>query len=206
MGDTRLTILSTIREQGTASVADLAAALGISPISVRHHLVSLQAEGLVSVALQRQSVGRPKHIYQLTPAADRYFPVSKRYHHLADRLLDELKASLSPEQLSAILDRMAASIAARYGGIATSGTLPERLQKLVEILGEEGFRAMVHRVDETTLLAQVNCPYVSVGQRHPEICQIDQTIIRSILGQDVQRTACVLEGARVCTYSVQELK
>lgn len=206
MRDTRLTILSTIREQGTATVADLAAAMGISPISVRHHLVSLQAEGLVSVDLQRQSVGRPRHIYQLTSAADRYFPAPNRYHHLADRLLDELKVSLTPQQLNAILDRMAANIAARYGGMAASGTLEERLHKLVEILGEEGFRAMVRRVDETTLLAQVNCPYVSVGQRHPEICQIDQTIIRSILGHEVQRTACVLDGDRTCTYSVQDIK
>ncbi|PJF34915.1 MAG: hypothetical protein CUN49_13245 [Candidatus Thermofonsia Clade 1 bacterium] len=202
MRDTRLAVLQAIREQGQATVASLAAALGISPISVRHHLTGLQAEGLLKVSLDRQAVGRPKHVYSLSQAAERYFPVA--YHTFAERLLDELKASLTAEQVAAIIDRMVASIAARYGSLQLSGSLEERLHKLVDILGEEGFRAAVRRVENGALQAELNCPYVFIGQRHPEVCRIDHAIIRSVLGRDVQRMACVLEGDRLCIFSVAE--
>jgi DeoR family suf operon transcriptional repressor len=201
MHDTRWAVLETIRQQGQATVASLAEALGISPISIRHHLTSLQAEGMVLVELQRQAVGRPRHIYSLTEAAQRYFPNS--YHILAERLLDELKASLAPEQVAAIIDRMAANMAARYGASPVRGTLEERLAQLVSILGEEGFRAAVRRVDETTFLTELNCPYVHVGQRHPEVCRIDHTIIEAVLGEEVQRRSCVLHGDRSCTFSIE---
>jgi predicted ArsR family transcriptional regulator len=202
MRDTRLAVLQAIRAQGQATVASLAAALGISPISVRHHLTGLQAEGLLKVTLERQAIGRPKHVYSLTEAAERYFPIA--YHTLAERLLDELKARLTAEQVAALADRMAANIAARYGALQLSGSLEERLQKLVDILGAEGFRAAVRRVEDGALQAELSCPYLLVGQRHPEGCQIERTIMRSALGRDVQRTACVLDGDRLCIFSVAD--
>jgi predicted ArsR family transcriptional regulator len=202
MRDTRLAVLRAIRAQGRATVTSLAAALGISPISVRHHLTGLQAEGLLKVTLERQAVGRPKHVYSLTESAERYFPVA--YHTLAERLLDELKASLAAEQVAAIVDRVAANIAARYSALQLSDSLEERLQKLMDVLGEEGFCAAVRRVEDGALQAELSCPYLFVGQRHPEVCRIERTIIRSALGRDVRRTACVLDGDHLCIFSVAD--
>lgn len=202
MHDTRRIVLETIRDQGGATVASLAEALGISLISVRHHLTGLQAEGLVNVELQRQPVGRPKHVYTLTTSGQRSLPSA--YHVLAERLLDELKASLSPDQVSALLDRLAANMAARHGGVGFGGTLEERLERVVEILGESGFRAAIHRVSASTVQAELNCPYIYVGQRHPEVCRIDHTIIQSVLGQEVQRTSCVLHGDKSCVFTVED--
>lgn len=204
MGDTRRAVLDYIRDHGQVTVAELAQVLGISMISIRHHLTGLLAEGLVKVDLQRQTVGRPKHVYLLTEAAERYFP--NTYHVLAERLLDELKATLSPQQVKAIIDRLATNIVSRYGGIRVHSTLEERLRQLVNILGDEGFRAAVRRVDDTRVLTELNCPYMYVGQRHPEVCGIDHTIIQSLLGMDVQRTSCVLNGDRSCTFSIEESK
>ena len=123
---------------------------------------------------------------------------------LAERLLDELKATLAPDQVAALIDRMAAHMAARYGSVPIRGTLEDRLHQLMDVLGEEGFRAAVRRVGETTVLTEIDCPYVYVGQRHPEVCRIDHTIIESILGMDVQRTSCVLKGDRSCTFSIAQ--
>lgn len=202
MRDTRLAVLHAIRAQGQATVASLAATLGISPISVRHHLTGLQAEGLLKVTLERQAIGRPKHVYSLTEAAERYFPIA--YHTLAERLLNELKDSLTAEQIEAIVDRMAANVAARYGALQLSGSLEERLQKLVDTLGEEGFRAAVRRVENGALQAELSCPYLFVGQRQPEACRIERVVMRTALGRNVQRTACVLNGDRLCIFSVAE--
>lgn len=200
MQDTRLAVLEAIKIQRQATVASLAEALNLTPISIRHHLNTLQGEGLVRVEVERQSVGRPRHVYRLTQEAQRYFP--NNYHMLVGRLLDEMKATLSPEQIEQIIDNMAAHVAAQYGGKQLGGTLEQRLQRLVDILGAEGFMAAVQRIDGNTVLTELNCPYVYIGQKHPEVCRIDHTIIRSILGRDVQQTSCVLHGDRSCTFSV----
>ena len=183
-------------------MASLADALGLTPISIRHHLNSLQGEGLIKIEVERKSVGRPRHLYTLTEDAQRYFP--NKYHVLIGRLLDQLKVSLSPEQIEAIIDSMALNVAAQYGPLQESGTLEQRLERLVSVLGAEGFMAAVQRIDNHTVLAELNCPYVYVGQRHPEVCRIDHAIIRSILGVDVQQTACVLNGDHACTFSVKD--
>src|SRR5258708_21730497 len=201
MHDTRLQVLEAIKNQ-QATVAALAETLGLSPISIRHHLTSLQAEGLIKVEIERQGVGRPRHLYSVTEAALRYFP--NNYHTLVDRLLDEMKALLSEEQLQAIIDGLAAKVASRYGALPPHGTLDQRLTHLVDILGEEGFMAEVQRVDDKTFLAELNCPYQHVGQRHPEVCRIDHSLIQSVLGMAVQQTSCLLQGGRACTFSVKE--
>ncbi|SRR5258708_29916224 len=202
MRDTRFQVLESIKTQRQANVASLAEELGLAPISIRHHLTSLQADGLVKVEIERQGVGRPRHIYSLTDAALSYFP--NKYHVLVERLLDELKATLPPAQVSMIIDGLAANVAARYGSMPSHGTLEERLQHLVEILGEEGFMAEVQHIDNKVVLTELNCPYIYVGQRHPEVCRIDHTLIKSILGVDVKQTSCVLNGDRACTFSVED--
>ncbi|CAG0985656.1 hypothetical protein ARNL5_02827 [Anaerolineae bacterium] len=200
MHDTRRAVLDTIQQQGQATVASLAEALGISPIAIRHHLTSAQADGLVCVTLQRQAVGRPKHVYTLSPRGEALYP--NRSQLLAERLLSEMKAALTPDQVSAIIDQMAENIIARYGTQKVEGALEARLKQLVEILGEEGFRAAIRREDDTTLVTELNCPYVQIGQRHPEVCRIDRTLITSILGMEVDRRACVLEGDQTCVFRV----
>ena len=202
MVDTRHAVLDHIRVNGQGTVQSLADALGISPISVRHHLTSLQAEGLIRVDLDRQGIGRPKHLYFLTERAEPTLP--NQYHTLALRLLDELKASLAPAQVEAIIDRIAATVAARYGDSPLGGTLEQRLAHLVAVLGAEGFLTEVCHVDDQLVLTSSNCPYTSIGQQHPEVCRIDTTLIQTVLGVNVEQTSCVLHGDRNCAFLVQQ--
>jgi DeoR family transcriptional regulator, suf operon transcriptional repressor len=202
MRDTRLAVLEAIKTQRQATVQSLATALGVTAISIRHHLNSLLGEGLIKIEVERKSVGRPRHLYSLTEEAQRYFP--NKYHLLVGRLLDEMKASLSPEQIETIIDNMAATVAAQYGKPQHGETLEQRLSHLVEILGAEGFMAAIQRIDNRTVLAELNCPYIYIGQRHPEVCRIDHSIIQTVLGVDVQQTSCVLNGDHSCTFKVKD--
>ncbi len=202
MHDTRWMVLELIRTQGHATITSLAEALDVSSITVRHHLSTLQSEGLVAITVERKHVGRPKHVYTLTEAAQRYFP--NQYHVLAERLLDTLKATLPPEQVGVIIDGVAAGVAARHGMTQPGGTLEERLQRLVEVLGEEGFMAESKHIDGSIVLTEMNCPYLYVGQRHPEVCRIDRALIRQMLGADVEQTSCVLNGDMACVFQVPD--
>ena len=59
---TRDTILEAIKQANEATVDDLAKAADVSPVTVRHHLNSLQAEGLLRTHSVRRKVGRPYYV------------------------------------------------------------------------------------------------------------------------------------------------
>src|SRR5687768_7427767 len=109
---TREQILHAVKSRGQVTTAELAAALSISHVSVRHHLATLLADGLIRSAEVRHGVGRPYLAYTLTEAAQERFPA--KYLRLSGRLLDELKASLPPQALEEMFTRMAEGMVAEY--------------------------------------------------------------------------------------------
>jgi predicted ArsR family transcriptional regulator len=199
--DTRWGILQHLRANGQASVHELSQVLGMSPVSLHYHLNVLQREGLVEPQAVRRSIGRPHHVYSLRDSARELFPQS--YHRLADRLLDELKARLSEQEISDLFVQIAKDIAAGHSPALEGKTLEQKAQVLVDLLGEEGFLARVERVGGQLKLTQYGCPYYYVVERHPEVCQLDLNLIRETLLASVEREGCVLHGDDVCTFVVK---
>jgi DeoR family suf operon transcriptional repressor len=193
-------MLRGIKGHGRVTVAELAARTQISPVSVRHHLTSLQAEGLVKSTEVRQGVGRPRLVYSLTEAGQERFPA--RYLRLSERLLDQLKTTLPPAALEEMFTRMAEGMVAEYTARFAGKSLEEKMALLMDLLGTEGFLAKWNRTGETISLTEYSCPYLRIGQRHPEVCAIDQTVIQQLLNASVEKTTCVLDGADRCVFVI----
>jgi len=200
MSVTRDTILDILRRRGPTSVNDLADSTGVTAVSIRHHLSALQAEGLVAVAESHSGVGRPKLLYSLTPAAAERFPT--KYLRFTDRLLDEMKSALSGPMIEKIFAAMGHDIASEHASQFEGDSLDEKLTALVEILGEEGFMAEWNKVGEAYQLTEYNCPYFIIGQRHPEVCTIDQTLISKMLARPVAKSTCLLNGDQRCVFVI----
>jgi DeoR family suf operon transcriptional repressor len=201
MQATRWEILQRLKEQGEATVDELARMLDLAPITVRHHLAILEKDGLITNRRERGSIGRPYHVYSLTPAAEELFP--KKYHLLADRLLAELKSIADEQQITAMFDRIAQGITAEYDFDGKSRGLEDRLAVLIEVLGEEGFLAEWTRVGDEYELKEYSCPYYYVGQHHPEVCKLDLQVITNLLAAKVERHSCVIDGDEFCVYRIK---
>jgi len=63
---TRQRVLQTLLSRQRCTINELAEAVDINPISVRHHITKLEAEGLVTSEEERHGVGRPRRLYFLT--------------------------------------------------------------------------------------------------------------------------------------------
>lgn len=200
MQATRRSVLEALKERGRASVSDLADAVGVKPITIRHHLNTLQAEGLVTTEEERQSVGRPRHIYSLTEAGQSQFP--QKYHLLVERMLDQLKDTMPSNMVSQFLEQLAMQVADEVRPDLEALPVEDQLARLVDVLSSEGFMAQWERSGDTIRLTEYHCPYYFVGQRHPEVCTIDETIIRIALDANVMKRSCLLRGDQVCTFEV----
>ncbi len=202
MSSTRELVLKNLLNRQRCTINELAEAVQINPISVRHHIAKLEADGLVTSEEERHGVGRPRRVYYLTDAGMEKFP--SRYLALTTRLLEQLKGSVSEETLNKLFTQLASDMAQDHVAKMNIQNLrPEaRLEILQKILHEEGFVIEVERVDEKFVIKETSCPYYHVGQEHPEVCIVDKTLISTVLDTPVEKITCMLDGDSICAYEV----
>lgn len=198
---TKEKILKTLRAQGKCTVKDLAEAVDISPISVRHHLANLQADGLITSEEARKGVGRPYHLYSLTAKGVENFP--RRYYHLTNHIIQELKGTLPEEKIHEIFAGVASTMANGYADEMEGLSLEERIQGLKALLSKEGFDVEVETKHGELLIRELSCPYFGIGKSHPEVCVIDQAFIATALDVPVEFVTRTLQGDPFCTFSVK---
>jgi predicted ArsR family transcriptional regulator len=201
MKSTRDRILQTLLRSPRSTINELAEAVGINPISVRHHLTNLQMEGLVDAQEERHGVGRPRLVYILTEEGMERFPT--RYLQLTTRLLAQMKESMSGPIVSKLFSQVAEDLAAEYAEQVKGLSMEDRLQTVKELLAEEGFTVEWEKAEDGYRIHEITCPYYQIGQSHPEVCTIDQTLISKMLAVPANKVQCILEGGAHCTYLVK---
>ncbi len=204
MEGTRWAVLNALKVWGRATVNQLADSVGVKPITVRHHLKTLSAEGLITAEAERQHVGRPRHVYTLTEEAQSLFP--HKYHMLAERLLEQLKDALPPEMVETLLDQIAVAIAQDIGPKLEQLSLEERLAAVAQILSSEGYMARWERDAGAIRVIEHHCPYYLISRDHPEICRIGETLMRTVLHAEVAKDSCLIDGDECCTFRITPLK
>jgi predicted ArsR family transcriptional regulator len=200
MRTTRQTVLEALQVLERATVNELADRVGIKAITMRHHLNTLQAEGLVTAEEKRQPIGRPIYVYSLTDQGRQAIPRTNSL--LVERLLDQIKEALPPAAVEGLIGALALTIAEDVRHEFDDLPPGQRMHHLIELLTREGFAAEWRQTDQGLRLVEHQCPYVRFGQRHPELCQIDETLIRTALGADVEKLSCLLAGDTACTYAL----
>lgn len=137
MKSTRDRILQTLLTNPRSTIIDLADAVGINAISVRHHLSSLEAEDLVTSEEERHGVGRPRLVYFLTEKGLERFPT--HYLRLTNRLLDQMKESLPEPLITDIFESMASGLAVNAAQRGQNLDMEQKLDLIKDLLSQEGF-------------------------------------------------------------------
>jgi len=197
---TRERVLKTLLNHERSTINGLAEAVNINPISVRHHISKLEAEGFVISEEEHYGVGRPRRVYYLTEKGREYFPT--RYINLTLRLLEQLKETMPQPMVNKLFTQIAKDIAADYRTEIENLSSEERLNLVGRLLTQEGFNVEIERQGNYYLIRELNCPYYHLGQTHPEVCTVDQTLISTVLDIPVQKIKCMLQGDAHCTFVI----
>lgn len=202
MKSTRDRILQSLLTHPRSTVTELANEVGINAISVRHHISSLQVEGLITADEERHGVGRPRQVYNLTESGSEKFPTS--YLRLTTKILDQMKNTLPAPVVEKLFTEIALDMSSNYQELAENLTLEEKLNLIQTLLSREGFTVEWEKAGDEYRINEISCPYFHVGQNHPEVCKVDQTMIASILSIPVEKINCLLFGSDHCTYVVKQ--
>jgi predicted ArsR family transcriptional regulator len=201
MNTTRNRVLQSLLHKPRSTINDLSTQVGINPISVRHHLSNLQMEGLVTAEEERHGVGRPRLVYLLTEAGMERFPT--RYLRLTTRLLNQMKESMPEPMVSKLFAEMADGLALEYADQMQGMSMEQRLELAKSLLTREGFTVEWERQGGQYRIHEINCPYLQIGKKHPEVCTVDQRLISRMLAVPAEKVQCILQGDDHCTYVVQ---
>lgn len=191
----RQRILQHLKRTGEASVADLSDDLGLTPVTIRHHLEALQQEGLVTrpSARRKSGPGRPELIYRASPAADRLMP--RNYGELCSCLLQAVGSDRPDDELAISLERLGSDLGRQQrpaGGLAG----------VKRFLEQRGYFPSVQRSEGAVTVRLANCPYLEVAETNPALCHFDRALIGALLGAEVEMGDRIIGRHPVCTFRV----
>lgn len=200
---TRGQILEALRRSTGLTADRLAAQLGVTAMAVRKHLAILERDGLLAARVERRPVGRPVHIYTLTPQAQDSFP--QRYQDLTTDLLDDLRALDGEEKVNLLFRRRADRAYATLAPAVAGHCLPDRLTTLADFLDRQGYLAAWETTPEGDyLLKEHNCAIYGVAQCTPEACACELDLFRRLLDDvEIEREQHVVDGDCLCSYRLR---
>jgi len=198
-------VIEYIKRNGSATIKELEDLLGVTTNAVRQHLQALQADGYIERRQVNAGVGRPHHAYSISAKAHDLFAC--HCDDLALTLLEEVFALEGPERVGMLLDRVGERLAKRYAPSVRAEVLQDRVEQLAGALYQRGVLTDVDFEDENTIILHAyNCPYHELAQEHRSICEMDEDVMRKVLGSDVNLSACMMDGHRGCSFVVSNQK
>lgn len=199
---TRGQVLGLLR-RGVGTVEDLSTELQLTDNAVRAHLTTLERDGLVERRGMQRGLRKPHVHYALTAEAEQLYP--KAYSTLFNQLLAILKRRITPEELEAILDEVAHSLAA--GNIAEEnesvGSRAERALVTLESMG--GAPALKNEDNKLMILSVTSCPFDVTVSQHPEVCRLAEAFLSEVTGLKIKEHCRKGEHPK-CTFEIVEDK
>lgn len=209
MHSSKSQILVALKRQGRCSVDELAIALHLAPMTVRQHLATLERDGLVVSAEERQRMGRPHFVFSLTEQGDESFHM--RYDRIALQLLHEVGrldsqeiAGLSAEEKTALLfDRLADRFISRYRPRMGPLTLAQRIAAVTDALHtESGFTEWV-ATPEGYEIRDYNCFFDRLNGTTANHCRWHERILTELLETPIECRSDAPPSVQLCHFVIK---
>src|SRR5574340_1423294 len=202
---TREKILTLLQHSPNLTAAEISRALRVTRHDIRYHLKALLAQGSITQmpAPPRYGgtpVGRPASVYQLTAAAR-----PDLTDRLADILLEMGSNSPSP---SAFLDDLSSRLVPGEPLEPVQTHLPQRLNASIQIINQHPYQARWEAHSAGPQVIFGNCPFSSIIEKHPELCQVDCKIIENLTGLravQIRKIDLSSPSSAVCIFRLSQV-
>ncbi|HEY9876871.1 MAG TPA: iron-sulfur cluster biosynthesis transcriptional regulator SufR [Leptolyngbyaceae cyanobacterium] len=206
---TKEDILKHLLKQGESTAQALAEHLEVSAQAIRRHLKDLESEALIEHRAVQEGMGRPNHFYRLSRKGRDHFPA--QYDEFAISLLDTLTETVGKEQVGTILRKQWERKALEYQARVGTGSIADRVARLVQIRQAEGYMTEWHRVEPESasevssgfVITEYNCAISHIAETFPTVCGHELEMFQVALPDcAVTRTHWLVDGEHRCGYLV----
>lgn len=200
-------ILGLLCESGAVSPETVAGRLGLSRTGALLRLRELAGRGLVQRHAVRHGVGRPRHLYDVTPAGHASLPAA--YDSLASTLLESIGAVGGEELLSSVLAARRRILAGRLGThlaerLGPGAPLEARVRELAVLQDEAGYLCRAGLATDGVIeLREHHCAILGVIDGSDAVCRAEAELFAEVLDARVTRVSHIPSGDRTCAFRVE---
>ena len=182
MPNSRQKILNYIHEQQSATVEELSRVFRVTPANIRHHMSILMEQGSVRIIGQRAAAikGRPAQIYGSEQQRDRsdLEPISKA-------LLSTLFLNSGSDEKEKWIKDIAHLLASEFKIDSPNQT--RKVYAAIRSLNRMNYQAHWEAHAENPRVILGHCPYQSILTSHPDLCQLDVSLLEYLLDAPVKQ-------------------
>ena len=198
LGTARGQILSALCGRRLTAL-ELAERFSVSSNAIRMHLTALHEAHLVHYISETRGVGKPTHVYELTPEGQ-YF-LSRAYAPALASVLSAARARI-PEQLDQMIRDAGKALAnARATRTDRTASLKTKAEHCAAMLRAFGGSAEVVEVSGGLAIRSECCPLASVVSEQPAACKLFEGLAQEITGRTV-REHCEREPRPHCRFTI----
>jgi predicted ArsR family transcriptional regulator len=186
------------------TVAELIDGAGVTRTAVTEQLSELIAGGYVDRDTQRlPGRGRPRHLYSATDRALSLLAADSQ-RMVMPAVWEAIEDKGGEELLGEVAEHVAGQLASHYLARIDATNPRERLRQFVDLLRDEGMIIEVHQNNGTLRLCKRSCPYSHLLEDRRAICDVDDRLMRQVIGGPLRRVACRHHGDPCCAYELGE--
>jgi predicted ArsR family transcriptional regulator len=196
-------VLDYIRNHRLVTAGEISLALNMTEANARHHLTILEKIGAIQLTGHRSQPGkgRPSNIYSLSQKNQGH-----NLEGLSIALWDEMLSAFPGDEREVLFERLATRLAGQSVMGRQADNLTVRLLKGVECLNNMQYEARWEAFAGGPHIIFQHCPYRGILNNHPELCLLDQALLRKILGVNVEQIACLIsqpDGGHACIFKIK---
>ncbi len=181
------------------TAAELARVFKITSGDARHHLTSLEDEGVITVVdVLVKGRGRPTQIYRLSQELTRH-NLSSLTQAVLEAWLGNMPENGREEAYHKIANRIVSACS------HAKGSLTQRLATSINQLGVMNYQARWEAHIDAPRIIITYCPYAALLPDHPEICRIDEIVVGDLVGQSTRQIAMIGKnetGDKQCIFRI----
>ncbi|MCK5830904.1 MAG: ArsR family transcriptional regulator [Methylococcales bacterium] len=194
-----------VKEKEGMTVDQFSKLLEISKSAIHQHLTVLERDGFVRKSASKQTGGRPGTLFVLTEKGEHIFP--KHYSLFAKMLITLIKQKLGSEELVEYLQELGVSLAITRKDALKNKPIEEKINMAATIMQELGYETEVVEGEpgENLIIDAYNCVFYDLAYDSPEICEMDLSILSTLLDRKIEHTFCLAKGGHSCRFKVHSL-
>lgn len=204
--DTQQKILRfLVKEKEGVTVDQFSKLLEISRSAIHQHMTALERDGLVMKSVSKQTGGRPGTTFVLTEKGIHIFP--KHYSLFAEMLINLIKQKLGSEELALYLKELGVSLAETRKDALKNKPINEKIKMTADIMQDLGYETQLSEGEPggNLIIDAYNCVFHDLANSDPEICEMDLSLLSTLLDSEIEHTCCMAKGGVRCRFLVHSL-
>lgn len=192
------------RSEAGLTVDALSKELSISRNAVIQHIASLEGKGLIVNSSLSSTGGRPSRLYTLTDRGQELFP--RHYALFSNLLIHWIRQKLGDKKLKTGLIDLGKQVAKEYQGrVDTHSSLTNKVSEVANIMQELGYDAYPgKKAGSTSEIIASNCIFHKLAEEYQDVCQLDLSLMSTLLDADVEHKECMVRGGQCCRFKISK--